>query len=207
MEPATEKQGRPRELRGLDLWRHLHPHLQAVRDRLGRQGRRHDFVLQRPSGEADHDVRRGREDRRVAILALLLPQLRGPGPGRAARRHAGRRRLRRGFLRLHQTGCPIQRQDHGSAVLLGDLGVELLRRHAGEAEDRQAFQHLRRIHRALRQGEEGRRVALSRSMGGRRRLGATPRHLVLDRLQSRRHFLRQAGATTCWDPARSLATC
>ena len=39
LEPGTEEQGRQAQLRGLDLRRHLRPHLQAVRGRLGREGR------------------------------------------------------------------------------------------------------------------------------------------------------------------------
>jgi maltose-binding protein MalE len=59
-----------------------------------------------PTKLAD-DVRRRREDRRVAILALLLPELREPGPGRAARRHAGRQGIRRRLHALHQAGAMV----------------------------------------------------------------------------------------------------
>ena len=55
------------------------------------------------------------------------------------------------------------------------------------------FATLRRIHRALRKGQEGRRVALSHPVDRRRRPRAAAGHLVPDDLQPRRHLLRQAG--------------
>ena len=73
---AAQEQGRPAQLRGLDLRRHLHAHRQAVRGRLGREGRFDHLLVQRPSDQARDHVRGRREDRRLAILALLLPQLR-----------------------------------------------------------------------------------------------------------------------------------
>ena len=126
VERAAQEQGRSPQLRRLDLRRHLHAHRQAVRDRLGRQGRFDDLLVQRPSDQARDHVRGRREDRRLAILALLLPQLRQPGPGRAARRPAGRRRLHQGLHALHQAGGDGRRQDHGPALLLRGVGLELL---------------------------------------------------------------------------------
>ena len=87
----------------------------------------------------------------------------------------------------------VERQDDGPALLRDGVGVELLRGHAGEAEDRQAVHDLRRVHRALRQGQEGRRLALSRPVDRRRRPRAAAGHLVPDDLEPRRHVLRQAG--------------
>ena len=163
------------------------------------------LLVQRPSDQAHHHVRGRREDRRLAILALLLPQLREPGPGRADRRPAGRRRLHQGLHALHQAGGDGRRQDHGPALLLRGVGLELLHRHAGEAEDRQAVHDLRRVHRALRQGQEGRRVALSHPVGRGRRPRAAAGHLVPDDLEQRRHLLRQAGQPHARAPARSPA--
>ena len=193
VERGAQKQGRSPQFRRLDLRRHLHAHRQAVRDRLGRQGRFDDLLLQRSSDQARDHVRSRREDRRLAILALLLPQLRQPGSGRAARRPAGRRRLHQGLHALHQASGDGRRQDHGSALLLRGVDLELLLGHAGEAQDRQAVRQLRRIHRALRKSQEGRRVALSRPVDRRCRPRAVAGHLVPDDLQPRRHVLRQAG--------------
>ena len=50
-----------------------------------------------------------------------------------------------------------------SAVWVWNYYTDMLEK----AEDRQAVHDLRRAHRALRQGQEGRRVALSRSCGSR----------------------------------------
>ena len=97
------------------------------------------------------------------------------------------------FTRLHQAGRDRRRQADGPALLRHGVGLELLHRHAGEAEDRQAVHDLRRIHRALRQGQEGRRLALSRPVDRRRRPRAAAGHLVPDDLEPRRHLLRQAG--------------
>ena len=163
------------------------------------------LLVQRSSDQAHHHVRGGREDRRLAILALLLPQLREPGPGRADRQPAGRGRLHQGLHALHQAGGDGRRQDHGPALLLRGVGVELLRRHAGEAEDRQAVRDLRRVHRALREGQEGRRVALSHPVGRGRRPRAAAGHLVPDDLEQGRHLLRQAGQPPCSARARSPA--
>jgi hypothetical protein len=190
---AADVQGRSPQLRRLDLRRHLHADRQAFRGRLGRARRRDDLLFQRSSDQARDHVRGRREDRRLAILALLLPELRQPGPRRAARRPAGRRRLHQGLHALHQAGRDDERQDARPALLRRRLGVELLRRHAGEAEDRQAVHDLRGIHRALREGQEGWCLALSGAVGGGRRPRAAAGHLVPDDLEQGRHLLRQAG--------------
>ena len=44
----------------------------------------------------------------------------------------GRGRLHQGLHALHQAGRDGRRQDHGPALLLRGVGLELLRRHAGE---------------------------------------------------------------------------
>ena len=96
--------------------------------RLGRPGRFDHLVVQRSSDQADDHVRGRRDDRRLAVLAVLVPQLHLPGPGRAARRPAGPAKdYVNDFTPFTKQVASIRRQDHGTAVFLGDLGLELLR--------------------------------------------------------------------------------
>ena len=129
---GAKVQGRQAQLRGLDLRRHLRPHRPAIRDRLGREGREHDLLVQRSPDEARHDVCRRREDRCLAVLALLVPELHQGRHGRAARRASRCCRLREGLLGLHEGSRRRRRQAHGAALFRGDLGVELQRRDDAE---------------------------------------------------------------------------
>jgi hypothetical protein len=123
---SAGRQGRQAQFRRVDLRRHLHQDLEEICRRLGSAGRRDYLVVQRPPDQADDDVRRRRDDRCLAILAVFVPEFHHPGIGRAARRPARRRRIPEGLHRVGEAGRGGRRQVDGAAVLLHRVGLELL---------------------------------------------------------------------------------
>ena len=166
VERGAQEQGRSPQLRRLDLRRHLHAHRQAVRDRLGRQGR----IRRSPPSTTIRPS--SRPCWRPARRSTCRNPRRSPSPTSSTRAWPNRSTACRAPPTTSRTSRPSPsrwRRSSGKTMGLPYFSAvwvwNYYSRHAGEAQDRQAVRELRRIHRALREGQEGRRVALSRSCG------------------------------------------
>ena len=151
---VAPKAGRPPQLRRL-TYGDIYADRQAVWKPIGASRSIDDLLVQRSPDQAHHHVRRRREDRRLPVLAVLLPQLRQPGTGRTDR-PAGRRRLSR--ISRRSPSRSHHQEDHGlpyfSAVWVWNYYADML-----EKLHRQTATYDESS--SIASKPEGRRVALS----------------------------------------------